>query len=391
MILPQQERRRLVYLSPVALSSFAQRPHHFVHWFHNRFDADVLWIEPGPSRFPKWTDWNRLRSAKTLRSLGPTWAGSEWLSSIRFPTLPLEPVSWGRRMNRVMRQGSFHALDAFVNDHTWLVFGKPCDLALELCSRYPQARTVFDIMDNMPAFSAGFAGRWMQAAEQELMQRCNWMLVSSSALMTRHEAYRNKIRIAKNGLSAPPPLVYCDKRSNGRPVLGYVGVMASWFDWDSVIRLANLATGCDIHLIGPCEGHQPGVLPKNIKVLPPISQDTVYATMQRFDAGLIPFKKNNLTDYVDPVKFYEYRALGLPVLTTRFGEMRLRALERGVSYLEDIDSVDALMAAIDVVTSQEELNAFREAHQWDRHFDAVDFFQASQPISDHCAAIKNVP
>lgn len=366
--------KRLVYLSPVSLSSFAQRPHHFVDWFHRRFDADVLWIDPGPSRFPRWSDWHRLWSARSLRSLGPSWAQAPWVLKVQFSTLPLEPLRWGRRVNRMLRQHELAQLDAFVNDNTWVVFGKPCDLALELCARYPQARTVFDVMDNMPAFSAGMAGRWMQAAEREMVQRCNWMLTSSSALLDRHAAQRAKTRIAMNGLSTPPPLEPPVTRPGARPVVGYVGVIASWFDWDAVIRLAQLAPNCEFHLIGPCEGQVPSVLPENVRLKPPIAQDAVYATMRSFDAGLIPFKVNDLTDFVDPVKFYEYRALGLPVLTTRFGEMRLRCAESGVFFVEDIQSASALQQAMGDATSADELMAFRAAHHWDRHFDAIDFF-----------------
>ena len=58
---------RLVYLSPVPLASFAQRPHHFVQWFHERFDAPVLWIDPTPARLARWSDLRRLRPAPKPR------------------------------------------------------------------------------------------------------------------------------------------------------------------------------------------------------------------------------------------------------------------------------------------------------------------------------------
>lgn len=309
-----------------------------------------------------------------MRTLGPLWAQAPWVHRVQFPTLPLEPLQWGRRVNRRLRQHDLARLDAFVTEDTWLVFGKPCDLALELCGRYPRATTVFDVMDNMPAFSAGLAGRWMQTAERDLVEQCNWMLASSSALLERHASQRIKTRLAMNGLSTPPPLRRANEPRVARPVVGYVGVIASWFDWDAVIRLARLAPHCEFHLIGPCEGNVPSALPDNVRLMPPISQDAVYATMQSFDAGLIPFKVNNLTDFVDPVKFYEYRALGLPVLTTRFGEMRLRCAENGVFFVEDIRSDDALRLALQSATSAEELLAFRAAHHWDQRFDSVDFF-----------------
>lgn len=80
--------------------------------------------------------------------------------------------------------------------------------------------------------------------------------------------------------------------------------------------------------------------PANIKLLPECSHASAIAAMATFSVGLIPFKLNRLTASVDPIKYYEYRALGLPVLCTRFGEMALRDKEPGVWILdEDSDRV----------------------------------------------------
>ncbi len=53
--------------------------------------------------------------------------------------------------------------------------------------------------------------------------------------------------------------------------------------------------------------------------------------MAEFDVGLIPFKQNALTAAVDPIKYYEYRALALPVISTDFGEMHERGDLPGLS------------------------------------------------------------
>ena len=59
--------------------------------------------------------------------------------------------------------------------------------------------------------------------------------------------------------------------------------------------------------------------------------------MQGFSAGLIPFIKNELTASVDPIIYYEYFVLGLPVLSTRFGEMALREGSPGVFLVDGQD------------------------------------------------------
>lgn len=374
MTLSKPGQKRLVYLSPVSLSSFAQRPHHFVDWFHRRFDAEVVWIDPGPSRFPRWNDWRRVWGSRSLRSLGPSWAQAPWVQRVQFPTLPLEPLRWGRWINRMLRQHDLAQLDAFVDENTWIVFGKPCDLALELCGRYPQATTVFDVMDSMSAFSHGWASQWMATAEDELVRHSRWILTSSTALEARFAQYAPKVRKAMNGLSSPPALAPRSAAGAAPCVLGYVGLIASWFDWDAVIRLAKLASNAEVWLIGPCECSVPSDLPSNIRLLPPIAHNAVYSAMQDFSVGLIPFKVNALTEFVDPVKYYEYRALGLPVLSSCFGEMRQRSREDGVFFFEDLQDSVALSTCLQHCTDAATSGAFCETHNWDAHFDTVDFF-----------------
>lgn len=368
---------RLVYLSPVPLSSFAQRPHHFVDWFHRRFGAEVLWIDPGPSRFPRGKDWRRFLQLRRP-SLGPDWAQEAWLQQHSCLTLPMEPLGWGRLLNRFLRRADMLQIDAFVDANTWIVLGKPCDLALELCMRYPNNTTVFDVMDSMSAFSRGLASRWMAQAEAQLAECARWILTSSTPLQARFAHHGYKVRKVMNGLSTPPPALTREPKPPGTgKVLGYVGLIASWFDWDAVIRLAKLAPDFEIRLIGPCECAEPSPLPPNVQLFPAIAHAEVYAAMQKFSAGLIPFKVNALTEYVDPVKYYEYRALDLPVLSSRFGEMRHRTEADGVFFMDELTSPHALASCLAHETSPILAEDFCVAHHWDTRFDAVDFFPHS--------------
>jgi hypothetical protein len=113
-------------------------------------------------------------------------------------------------------------------------------------------------------------------------------------------------------------------------------------------------------------------LPGNIELLPECSHAEALATMATFSAGLIPFKLNRLTASVDPIKYYEYRAMGLPVISTRFGEMTQREHDSGV-WLVDQDTdlartTDAALAFIDEASS---IEAFRRSHLWARRFAAT--------------------
>jgi hypothetical protein len=370
---------QLVYLSPVPLTSFAQRPHHFVQWFHHRFNARVLWLDPTPARFPKWGDWRRLARRDSV-ALGPAWAGEEWVEKYTFPSLPIEPLAWGRAINGWRWQTALRALDSCMTADTWLVVGKPGALALELARRYPQQRLVFDAMDNMSAFCEGRAQTWMLHAERELAARADWIVTSSSALQRKFAAQGGKVRKVMNGLSAPTGPAASSRAAGGVDVLGYVGVIASWFDWEAVIRLAGAVPDKEIRLIGPCEKGPGTALPPNVRLYGAIAHDAVYAALREFSVGLIPFRLNALTEFVDPVKYYEYRAIGLPVLSTKFGEMKHRTAQDGVFFLEDFAGLPPPDALWRQTGNVEQCAAFCRENSWDRRFDAIDFLSATQVL-----------
>jgi hypothetical protein len=110
-----------------------------------------------------------------------------------------------------------------------------------------------------------------------------------------------------------------------------------------------------------------------VRLSPAISQDQVYARLATFSVGLIPFKRCEITAYVDPVKYYEYRAMGLPVLSSAFGEMQHKQNDLGIFFFEHLlqevskDLTHILQAQSH---SQEALN-FSHANAWPQRFEVL--------------------
>lgn len=368
---------RLVYLSPVPLHSFAQRPHHFVRWFHDRFAAPVLWIDPGPSRLPRLSDWPRIFE-RHHTDLGPPWRTEPWIEQLAARVWPVEPWAWGRALNRQLWRPLLARVDAFVTPDTCLVMGKPCALALALGERHSRLPLVMDAMDAMPAFSEGASRRWMTQAEQALAQRADAILASSDALARHFASHGHKVQTVLNGLTpwsgegAAP-----DHRPPGQPlVLGFVGSIDRWFDWPTVIGLARACPQLQVDLVGPVRLAPPEALPPNVRLHPAIAQHEVYGVMQRFDIGLIPFVHNDVTACVDPVKYYEYRAVGLPVLSSRFGQMAERTAADGVHFIEDMQPwrLPQLQALAASRLTPGQAHAFRQHNDWSSRFDALDLW-----------------
>lgn len=368
---------RLIYFSPVSWFSFAQRPHRFVEWFHRRTGGEVLWVEPYPTRLPGLSDLSRGND-----KVGQV-EGSQvppWLEVVRSRALPIEPLPLIRRFNRLLFRSIVSNCVKFARTERdcLIVFGKPSDLALAALDELSNCPSVYDAMDDFPAFYDGLSRISMHSRERAVVGRVSCLLVSSSHSMERFAGTHRNIRLVLNACDESTlPQSPRGADEDGAGVIGYVGTVGPWFDWALVIELARLRPDLVVRLIGPVHGSVPAGLPENIELCPPMEHRSAMRAAGLFSVGLIPFLSTRLTASVDPIKYYEYRALGVPILSTTFGEMAWRRGEPGVFLVESGMPPDRVHSALEGALrwrgSAENIQAFRRANTWDARFDAAGF------------------
>ena len=365
---------RLIYFSPVPWASFSQRPHWFVKWFNTKKRGDVLWIDPYPTRLPAVADLRRICSDPMVAiKAAENWDNPVWLSILTPRALPVEPLPGAGALNSLLWRGVLLAIDAFIAENECvLVFGKPSKLALQVLTRHPNICSIYDAMDEFPAFYRGISSAAMVRMERLIAAKVSKISVSSTGLAARFDTYQSKLILALNACSADdlPPVNATTKVPDGN-ILGYVGTIGHWFDWRLVYAIAESNPAMLIRLIGPLYVLPPKPVPTNIELLPACSHGDAIRAMQAFSVGLIPFKCNNLTSSVDPIKYYEYRALGLPTLSSCFGEMALRRREPGVFLAESNTDFGALVnAAVSYRYEAKETRIFRRENSWEARFNA---------------------
>jgi hypothetical protein len=353
---------QLAYFSPVPWASFRQRPHEFADWFQRTLGGPVLWIEPYPVRLPRLADLRRPRVGATGSGAPP--AG---LRVLRPRALPLEPYAWGRRLNAgLFWPQVLDDVQAFcARERTLLAIGKPSDLALRALHALPRVPSLYDAMDDFSAFHDGRAQETAARIEAEIVQRVRWRCTSSSHIAERMARERLQVELLPNGVASERLPAASFGAADGP--FGYVGTVAAWFDWDWVAALAQAWPERRVEIHGPVFQPPAASLPANVSLHPALPHAQALEKMKTFAAGLIPFRRTPLTASVDPVKFYEYRALGLPVLSTPFGEMRRRQGERGVLLAErpERPAIERLLAERDTAESVAE---FRRANDWSTRF-----------------------
>lgn len=363
----------LIYLSPVPWESFAQRPHKFVDWFHRRTSGDVLWVDPYPTRLPAWQDFRQILKPSVMQKIDPS---PSWLHILKPGGVPVEPLPGINAVNGLLWKRTLTLIRDFSSKTgTFLVIGKPSKLAMMVLKDFDGEQSVYDAMDDFPSFYTGISIASMSRREALIVQKVDALWVSSSHLEERWRGSHGKVCLVRNGLD--PSVLYRDRveQHSHKKVFGYVGTLASWFDWEWIEALSDARPGDEIRLIGPLLRRPPRKLPDNVQLWPACDHPSAMKAITGFDVGLIPFKQSTLTASVDPIKYYEYRAAGLPVISQDFGEMSLRQGERGVFISQSLEDIAGLTeAALGFHEKEQDSCAFIRLNTWDARFDSAELF-----------------
>lgn len=366
----------LVYFAPVAWDTYLQRPHYVARHFLGRGGTRVLWIDPYPTRFPKLVDLRRRAAGAALPTPRP--AG---LTVVAPFSLPIEPLAAGQQLNHALfGRALLQRLRSMCGDAPIaLGIGRPSSLALAAMDALRPAWSFFDALDDFPEFYDGLARKSVADVESKIAARVDVVLVPSTGLWTKFAQLGDRRLMVRNACDMGA-LPSTRSPQTQPPIAGFVGCISTWFDWPLVDRLARDASEVRFDISGPCFEGPPAPLPPNVVLLPACSHEEAVARMARFTVGLIPFTRNRLTNGVDPIKYYEYRGLGMPVLTTCFGEMARRGDQAGLFFAEEPGSLARALAAATsmravTATPLVDIDAFRRDNSWDRRFNDAGLFE----------------
>ena len=107
-----------------------------------------------------------------------------------------------------------------------------------------------------------------------------------------------------------------------RPLIGYVGLLSHFLDFEVLEALRQNRRGGTLVLIGPGTPATAGDLDRlasreGVALLGPRAYEEIPAWMQALDVGIIPFRANDpYVQGINPNKVYQYLASGIPVVTT---------------------------------------------------------------------------
>jgi polysaccharide pyruvyl transferase CsaB len=251
---------------------------------------------------------------------------------------------------------------------------------------YPRdARIVYDWIDDLSVFPYDRA--LLDSNHERALAEATVVASVARRLHTQALARRPDAILLPNGVeyerfaSDPPPPPPGDRdleavRATGRPIAGYYGALAEWFDYDLLDAVARRRPDWSFLLIGPMYDKslqgRPMLKRGNVRWIGPRDYHLLPGYLALFDVATIPFQINDITTATSPLKLYEYFAGGKPVVTTPMPECQAYP---EVSIARDAEEFSA---ALDRARERgkdpgfrERLRALARANSWEARVDSV--------------------
>lgn len=227
--------------------------------------------------------------------------------------------------------------------------------------------TIYDVRDEWEEFHKVGQAKWFnQSIEKYIVNNVDVVCTVSRPLQEKMQSFteNKKVYLSPNGLGE-------EYLENGKitipekvktKTIGYVGHLTdAWFDWESLINIAQSEPSWNFELIGHT---MPSTLnlPSNIKHLGPKKYNEIKEISKTWNVAIIPFKISKLADGVDPIKVYEYLAMGLPVVSFRMPQIH------DYPYVFIANSTDEfkenIKKAFDVQIDKEVVHNFLMVNRW---------------------------
>ncbi|MFO7915974.1 MAG: glycosyltransferase [Candidatus Krumholzibacteriales bacterium] len=181
-------------------------------------------------------------------------------------------------------------------------------------------------------------------------------------------------KLFSESASAGPPE---EMNRFGRPVIGYAGAIAQWFNTGLLDRLAGEFDDISIVLMGPLFESRRDEIEEiierrgNLYYLGSKPYGELGAYLASLDVCIIPLRMNRLMKYADPNKLYEYAAVGKPIVTMRFSEDMDRYADFIYLSRSEDEFIGNVRRALTEGADREKLRDFARRSSWQARADEM--------------------
>jgi glycosyltransferase involved in cell wall biosynthesis len=304
--------------------------HHVMHLLAER--NTILWVNYHASRMPTTSSSDLRYMALKLRQVASGMKRPRPNLYVLTPlVIPLPSSPLARRINRRLLILQIRTALARVRRGPVQVWSFTPDVAYAL-GHFHEEKVVYYCVDDHASFS-GYDHDQVLRDEEALCRQADLVVTTSMALQEAKAGWNPNTILVPHGVDydhfsrAVTEDLPCpsDLAAIPKPRLGFFGLIRDWVDLDLLAIVATRRPEWHFVLIGDADSKINIARYRdmaNMHFLGRRPYAALPAYCRHFDAGLIPFKINELTIAVNPIKLREYLCAGLPVISTPLPEVR---------------------------------------------------------------------
>ena len=344
----------------------------------------VLFVENTGSRAPRINDFGRIsgRLHNWVKSTRGFFDVQDNLTVFSPLFIPLPYSGFALAINQFLLSRSIEKwmkIEQFKSVVT--ISFLPTPLAQSLIEKIDPLLVIYYCADDM---SGRAQEKRLKEFEHNFFSKADSVFCSSQVLLERASRFNcqvhlfpagvdfDKFEVARKCGSLP-----ADLTAISRPIIGFVGAINTVFDQALVVYAAQALPLVNFVLVGP-ERTDVSLLKAcpNIILLGKRRHDDVPLYIKGFDVALIPSLRNAFTDTIYSCKLNEYMAMGVQVVATDLGELRLyvenhgKILEIAETKEEFVEKIRNALISPDI-TNRDMRIAAAQANSWTERFEGI--------------------
>jgi len=205
---------------------------------------------------------------------------------------------------------------------------------------------IYECYDEYRSFSQDKSrNEWMSDLEDKLLKKVDIVFTTSGPLYDSRKERHSNVFLTPNGVEfnlfnkvKTNVEILNDMSHITHPIIGYIGRVRNWLDFELLKYISEKQPDWSIVFIGPCSTDEREVrefiskTKSNIFFIGEKKHKYIPRYLNIIDVCILPFKTNDLCNSINPLKLWEYLAVGKPVVSSKLNSLEIFS---DVIFLED--------------------------------------------------------
>jgi len=329
-------KKQIVCISPQYWDEFWFRKQHFMIRFRNK-GYKIAYINPSFSfvRKPNMTEHEYANNKNNLFIISPSQYLPYWT---RFLFSEINRFYIFSRLSFLLKKLGFQ------NYILWIY--RATDLYSIKYFNYK--KLVFDMCDDLPGYEKKYKWKYqyINNCTNSLVKNSDLVFVTAHMLLKKYKNLSTNIHLIPNGYDSDlfnhkNLAFFPQELSNmSSPIIGFVGTLFEFLDYDLIENIVIKNPDKKFVFVGPCNSivkkrWEDIIKYKNVLWLGKRKKEEIPSIISKFDLCINPFKMDEISKSVSPLKVFEYLAMRKPVVSIEMKSLMREKVGKLIYFASD--------------------------------------------------------